>query len=106
MLNIKQDTEASLENSVDNVAADGGSRTKDGSIAHLFAKFFALLFEFTVLAAFWTNSGTRWSKLKRHVAVVRCSRDHGRPFLIHNINVAARENSFLVRAFVPTSPPW
>lgn len=70
MLNIKQDTEASLENSVDNVAADGGSRAEDSSIAHLLAEFFALLFQFTVLTTLRANSRTGLSKLKRHVAIV------------------------------------
>jgi len=105
ILNIKQDTEASLENSVDNVAADGGSRAKDSSIAHLLAEFFALLFQFTILATLGTDSRTGLSELKRHIAIVGGSRDHGWPFLFHNIDIATRENSFLVRAFVPTSPP-
>lgn len=55
MLNIKEDTEASLENSVDNVATDGGTCAKDSGIAHLLAEFLALLLQFAVLATLRTN---------------------------------------------------
>jgi len=44
MLNIIENTKASLENSVDNVAADGGTGAEDGSVAHLLSEFLALLF--------------------------------------------------------------
>ena len=46
-----------LEDAVDNVASNCGAGAEYGSIAHLLAKFLAILFEFAGLSRLQTGAG-------------------------------------------------
>lgn len=94
MLNIKKEA-VSLENAVDNVAANGSPGSENSSISHLLPKLLALFFEHAVFASIWTRSRPRLGDLEGHVSIIRrLGEHHGRAFLVEDIDIGSRENSF------------